>query len=329
MIKIHSRRIALLFLAFALSTGTALLQAQVKEVGKDEQARKFSEASLKKGTKLSGDSAWSVGGNLGINLNQAAYKNWQAGGVNSVALNNIFEIFANYSDGKKWDWTNRLSMAYGFAFQDTLFSKTDDRIELSSRVDRLLSKKWSASGFLNFRTQFASGFSEPGISEDTLRISAFMAPGYLVNGVGFTFRPDKKFAMVLSPATSKMTFVLDDRLSEQGVFGVSPGSNMRYEVGGYLNLLFNSPLGENIKLQSRVDVYANYVDVDYDFPDFNAEVILFMKVNEYINANITVNSIYDNDVKFDTDNDPDTPGEDKVQIKEVLSVGFSYNFGDN
>lgn len=312
-----------------LAMSATRVPAQNQEVGKDERARKFAQASLKKGAKLSGDSAWSVGGNVSVNLNQAAYSNWQAGGANSVALNNIFEVFANYSDGKKWDWTNRLSVAYGLAFQDSLFSKTDDRIELSSRVDRLLSKKWSASGFLNFRTQFASGFSEPGQREDSLRISAFMAPGYLVNGVGFTYRPDKKFAMVLSPATNKMTFVLDERLSNQGVFGVDPGSNLRLEVGGYLNLLYNTPLGKNIKLQSRFDVYANYVDVDYDFPDFNAEVILFMKINKYINANITVNAIYDNDVKFDTDDNPDTPGEDKVQIKEVLSVGFSYNFGDN
>lgn len=312
-----------------LAVSPSLLQAQVTEIGKDEQARQFVESSLKKGATLSGDSAWSVGGNLGVNLNQAAYSNWQSGGVNSIALNNIFEVFANYSDGKKWDWTNRLSVAYGLAFQDTLFSKTDDRIELSSRVDRLLSEKWSASGFLSFRTQFAYGYGEPGVTEDSLRISAFMAPGYLVNGVGFTFRPDKKFAMVLSPATAKMTFVLDEVLSEQGVFGVEAGSKLRYEVGGYINLLYNTPLGKNIKLQSRLDVYANYVEVDYNFPDFNAEVILFMKINEYINANITLNSIYDNDVKFNTDNNPDTPGEDKVQIKEVLSVGFSYNFGDS
>jgi len=311
-----------------LLLATLTAQAQSDEVGKDEVVQNFTKESHKKGVQIEGDSAqWQVGGNFGINFNQAAYRHWQAGGVNSVASNSLINLFANYSDGKKWDWDNALTIAYGLALQDTVLNKTDDRIELNSRVDRLLSKKWSASGFLNFRTQFTAGFEEPGQREDSLRISNFMAPGYLINGVGFTYKPDKKFTAVFSPATSKMTFVLDEDLAARGAFGVDPGSNSRFEIGGYLNLIYNTPLGKNISLQSRLDIYANYVQVDYPFPDYNAEVILFMKVNEYINANITFQSIYDFDAKFDLDNDPDTPGVDRVQLKEVLAIGFSYNFG--
>lgn len=313
------------FFTVLLAGSALLLSAQNNEVGRDEAVRKFARKSLKFNKGEPGDTAWSTGGNYSLNINQATYSNWQAGGVNSIAINSLLSVFANYDDGGKWKWSNSLSLAYGFAFQDTVFNKTDDRLEFESRVDHSLSKKWNASGFLNFRTQFTNGFAQPGQAEDSLRISTFMAPGYVVSGLGFTYKPNKKFSATISPATSKMTFVLDDRLANMGSFGVDTGKNYRQEIGGYLNLLFKTPITKNIRMQSRLDMYANYIEADYDFPDYNAEVVFYLKVNEYVNANITLNSIYDYDAKFQT---PSGEEVERVQFKEVISVGFSYDFGD-
>lgn len=284
---------------------------------------------------------WKTGGNIGIQLNQAAYSNWQAGGVNSIATNSLLTLFANYKKGD-WAWDNLLQLAYGLSFQDTLFNKTDDRIELQSRVDRKLNKNWNMSAMLNFRTQFTNGYANPGETGDENRISTILAPAYTLTGLGLTYKPNDKFNIFISPVTSKWTLVTDQRLANAGAFGVdaavregdsatgaiiTEGKTSRWEVGGYLNLSYKTNLMENVDLQARLDLYSNYLDGNYEFVDVNGELILFMKVNKYITANLTLNMIYDHDVSFDTNDDGALNGP-RTQFKEVLGVGFAYKFGD-
>ena len=244
-----------------------------------------------------------------------------------MAGNVLFNAFADYDKGGKWAWFNSVNMAYGLNFQDTLFSKTDDRFEFESRLDRKLSKKWNASALLNFRTQFSNGYETPGLREDTTKISGFLAPAYTLFGLGFTYKPNKKFSAFISPVTLKITSVYDDRLAGMGAFGVDTGSNNRVEVGGYVNLGFKTPLGKNIELQSKLDLYSNYLDGNYKFVDVNGEMIIFMKVNDYISASLALNVIYDHDILIDTNKDG-TPDGPRTQFREVLGVGFAYNFGD-
>jgi hypothetical protein len=269
---------------------------------------------------------WRVGGNYSLQFNQAAYSNWQAGGTNSITANSLVSLFANYQKGD-WAWKNSLNLAYGLSYQEDIFNKTDDRIELESRVDRKFRKNWNFSALLNFRTQFTDGFDQPGITEDSLKVSGAFAPAYTVLGLGLTYKPNDKFNAFISPLTTKVTIVGDERLSNLGAFGVDTGSTVRFEAGGYVNLSYNTPIAENIKLQSKLDLFSNYLDGNYKFVDVNAEIILFMKVNKYITANVALNMVYDHDIRFDTNNDgvADAP---RTQFREVIGVGFSYNFGD-
>ncbi len=283
------------------------------------------------------DTAWKVGGNFGLQFAQSSYQNWQAGGINSVAGNAIFSVFANYDDGGKWGWANSLDIAYGLNLQEDVFNKTDDRFELISRVDRHLTKKWSFSGELNFRTQLTDGYSEPGSTDADDRISRFMAPGYLLVGLGFTYSPSDNFTVYISPATSKMTFVQDQTLANEGAFGVEAGDTLangtyvegkqfRYEIGGYVNMTYRRELLKNVDMQFRLDLFSNYLDEQYKYIDVNSEFKLFMKVNDYISANISLNVVYDHDILFDTDNDGVMDGP-RTQFRQILGVGFAYNFG--
>ncbi len=288
------------------------------------------------------DTAWKIGGNFGLQFTQSSYQNWQAGGVNSIAGNGLVNIFANYDNGTDWTWYNRLDLGYGLNFQDTVFIKTDDRIELTSRVDRKISKVWNASALVNFRTQFANGYAKAGERGDSIRISGVMSPGYLVTAVGFTYKPNKKLSVFLSPLTSKMTFVQDQRLADAGAFGVDEavrdtvggsyvvveqGKNFRQEVGGYLNLAYKTPIVKNVDMQFSINLFSNYLDGQYKFIDVNSELMLFMKVNDYITANLALNLIYDNDIIFDTNDDGIMDGP-RTQFKEVIGVGLTYHFGD-
>lgn len=292
----------------------------------EKDIMEFRKESLKRlGTEASDTATWEIGGNYGLQFSQASYSNWQAGGVNSIAGNTIFNGFANYLGKKKWLWSNAVTLGYGVNFQDTIFNKTDDRIELETRLDYLHSKKWSYSALANFRTQFRPGYEKPGEQGDDVKISDFMAPGYLLLGVGLTHKPNKMFTMFLSPVTAKGTFVTVPRLANAGAYGVD-STGVRFEVGGYANLTYKRKLWEDIDLQARMDLFSNYVE-DPSLIDINSELIVFFKVNKYIKANIALAYIYDHDVKFDLDDDPLTPGVPRSQFKQVLSIGFSYDFG--
>jgi hypothetical protein len=272
------------------------------------------------------DTTWKTGGNFNLQFSQAAYSNWQAGGTNSVTTNGLVSLFANYEKGK-WAWKNQLDMAYGLSFQESVYNKTDDRLELNSRVDRSFRKHWSFSGIFNFRTQFTNGYSEPGTTEDSLKVSGLFAPAYTQLGLGFTYKPNEKFDLFLSPLTAKFTIVNDTRLSTMGAFGVEPGEKFRGEGGASLNATYKTEILKNVKMQSRLGLFSNYLENAFQFVDVNGEVLFFLKVNKYISANVSFNLIYDHDVKFDTNNDGNADAP-RTQFKEVIGVGFVYDFGD-
>lgn len=63
--------------------------------------------------------------------------------------------------------------------------------------------------------------------------------------------------------------------------------------------------------------------------DVSWEVLLSMKVNNYISATLITHLLYDDDIDIATDNNGDgimDESSPKVQFKEVLGIGFSYKF---
>ncbi|MGB3464440.1 MAG: DUF3078 domain-containing protein, partial [Cyclobacteriaceae bacterium] len=122
-------------------------------------------------------SYWRKGGVGSLTFSQVSLTNWVAGGDNSVALNGFVSMFANYRKDRT-KWLNRAVFGYGLIKQGTDdFSKSDDRITLTTQYAYKLSENrdnWFFTTLLDFRTQFAEGLD----SEGNL-ISEFMAPGYM------------------------------------------------------------------------------------------------------------------------------------------------------
>lgn len=65
------------------------IQAQVTE----------GETTLRKKSSLETE-GWKNGGVLSLNFAQTSLTNWAAGGQNSMAVNGLFSLFANYKKGK-------------------------------------------------------------------------------------------------------------------------------------------------------------------------------------------------------------------------------------
>lgn len=306
------------------------------------------EKKLKTKAKGSADSTktWDVGGAININATQVALSNWAGGGESSLSLQGLFGVYANYSKGKS-AWDNSLDLAYGLikSGQSDWF-KNDDRIELNSKYGYKASKHWYYAALLNFRTQFAPGYSKVG---DTKYISNIMAPGYLTFAFGLDYKPNNKLTMFISPATLKMTAVMDDDLSAEGAFGVEAGQTLRAEFGGYLKASFNEPKvfgNENLAFKSSLSLFSNYQDKPQNI-DVNWDAIITAKVAKYFTVSLSLNVIYDDDIdikRYDSDGSPiyledengnayaDDEGQPIqfkgpiTQLKEVIAVGFAYKF---
>jgi len=265
------------------------------------------------------DTAWKVNGNITFNFSQVSLTNWAAGGKSSMTGVLISNIAANYKKGKV-NWDNSLDIRYGFIKdEESDMQKSDDKIDFNSKYGYQAKEKWFYSAYLNFKSQFAPGYNYPNTDDI---ISNFMAPGYLNLGLGMDYKTEK-LSLVLSPISGKFTFVSDDDLAANGAFGVDPGKNTRSEMGATVKLDFKTEVVKNVTFQTKLDLFSNYfhnpenIDVDWN-------VLINMKVNDFLSANLTTRLIYDDDVKIlDPETDTSAP---RVQFMEMFGVGLTFKF---
>lgn len=269
---------------------------------------------------------WKKGGVISANLAQTSLTNWAAGGQNSLAINSILSVFANYKMDKSV-WDNSLNLGYGLLKQgkDADFRKTDDKIDFLSKYGREAFKNVYYAALLNFKTQMTPGYNYPDV---TNKISDLFAPAYLLLAVGLDYKPDAYFSAFLAPLTGKFTFVTDQELSDAGAFGVTPGEKIKSELGGYLRVIyskndFKNEFLQNISFTTKIDLFSNYLNNPQNI-DVNWETLIAMKVNKYISVSLNTHLIYDDDIKIISE-DSEIPGP-RIQFKEIFGVGFSYNF---
>ncbi len=268
---------------------------------------------------------WKKGAVAGLNLSQTSLTNWQGGGQNSLAVNAIFSGFTNYKKGRNV-WDNTLDLAYGLLQQgksDVI--KSDDKIDFNSKYGRYAFKHWYYTGLVNFKSQMAPGYNYP---NDSVVISRFLAPAYILASIGLDYKPNDYFSMYISPITQKTTLVTDDKLNALGAFGVDTGKTSRSEFGGYVRMQFAKDIFTNVNFKTKLELFSNYLNNPQNI-DVNWECLLSMKVNKYISATVSTQLVYDDDIKIAVDSNNDGLADKngpRVQFKEVLGIGLSYKF---
>lgn len=266
-------------------------------------------------------SNWKLGGMSTLTFSQVSLsKYWAAGGENSLSGGVMINFYANY-EKDNLSWANSLDLGYGLIKQGDITKKSNDRIDFSSQYGKKASEKWNYSGLLNFKTQFAPGYNYP---NDQDIISNFFAPAYITTSLGMEYKPDDRFSLFLSPVTGKFTFVADDSLSASGSFGVEPGEKFRAELGGFLKAMYKTPLFTNVDLQTKLDLFSNYLNNPQNI-DVNMEILINMQINKFLSANINTLFIYDDDINFLIDPESGKKGP-RLQFKEVFGLGLSYKF---
>ncbi len=254
---------------------------------------------------------WKTGGDFSLLFNQSSFKNWVAGGDNSLSGNLNFNYNANLTKGK-WNWDNKFIIGYGLADSESKGTiKTDDRFEINSLAGYKAGGYWSYSFFMNFLTQFTDGFDYANDPDQTTPISKAFAPAYLTFGPGMLWKKSDNFKINISPATAKLTFVTDETLSNAGAYGVDPGETLRTELGFYLGGYHKFDIMKNVSMENILGLYSNYLDKPENI-DISHQLNLVMKVNKYISANLGLHTIYDDNML------------QKTQFKEVFGIGFNY-----
>jgi hypothetical protein len=281
-------------------------------------------------------SNWKLKAIYGLNGTQTSFVNWNAGGRNNVAALGFVTGQAYLSRGNmKWD--NDISLALGglqyidnnLTEGDQVFQKTDDRIDIASKLGKRIKNEFFISLISTFRTQFLDGYSYP---NDSIKTSAFMAPGYLSLGLGLEYKPNDNFNILFSPLAAKMTFVNSRDLANAGAFGVdmatydtlgnivNPGKQFRGEFGAFLKMKYNVTVAKNIDVRTKLELFSNYLNNPQNI-DVNAEILWSFKVNSWFSASLQWVLVYDDDIAI-----RDTKGNvgPRTQFKSVLGVGISY-----
>ena len=262
---------------------------------------------------------WNFSGLTTMGFSQVSLSNWASGGDESYALNGIVNLDLNYAKGNT-TWENSLDLGYGILKQSSLeLRKSDDKIDFASKFAYTATKHWNYSALIGFKTQFTDGYKYK-INEPNELISSIMAPAYFTTSVGMEYKKNENLYVLISPVAGKMTFVYNDVLSSVGAFGVGAGENLRSEFGGYLKAEYKKDnLIKNVGIKTKIELFSNYIE-NPQFIDVDWELMLLMKINSLLSANIKTQIIYDEDING---KDKAFPG---IQFKEVLSIGLTYKF---
>ena len=256
-------------------------------------------------------------------FNQAAYSNWQEGGLDALA-------FTAGTNGRfarligQFKQTHDTRLAFGLVKQDTLqFRKAVDVIRYAFQFQYTGTGDFQPTFATDIRTQFTAGFDyDPAVEDyptladriepgERLKVSDFFAPAIWTQSLGVTYDPGAWYTARLGFAT-KETIVMIDRL--RPVYGNALDEAVRLQAGLEFLAEVQKDLFENVNLQSRLSLFQAFNQIDSAAPDLVLENILQLKVNDWLNTNLEFVTLYDKDTI------------DEIQLKEVLSIGIAIRF---
>ncbi len=300
-----------------------LIIYSISSFAQDEKVKKLKSESEKNITKDPNDTIpkiWKTGGLLSINLAQGSLSNWAAGGEDfSLALNSLISLYAFYKK-ERHSWDNTFDFNLGYVKTTSLGSrKNDDRFDLLSKYGYALKPKLNLAGLFNLRSQFFKGYT---YSDNVKTFSSdFMAPGYILLGVGLDHKPNKDLSIFISPATARWVIVRDTALANKGAYGVTPGKKSNLEFGAFATINYMKEFNKVLSYKGRLDLFSNYRHNPQNI-DLYMTNALTAKISKVLSATWGLDLIYDDDVKLFGAN-KNAPA---LQVKSLVGIGLLVKF---
>jgi hypothetical protein len=255
---------------------------------------------------------------VGLNINQAEFSdNWKGGGVSSFAYGWFLNHTANYLQ-RRTAINSDLQLQLGYLQnKGQATRKNADRIFYDFKLGYKFASNWDVFASLNLLSQFANGFdyTKRNVNGGDSLVSSFFAPAYVTSSIGLEYKTTSYLWMRFGIGTLRQTLVLDERISNAGLYGLEKkGDRLRNQAILQYILNFDKNLAKNINLKSRYSLNWDYFkagQVNQFVHLFNANLTL--KASKYISTNVQINVIND----FDMDKD--------TQWSQILSLGILYS----
>ena len=149
-------------------------------------------------------------------------------------------------------------------------------------------------------------------------LSDFLSPGYVLLSIGLGYKPVKGLYIFVSPLTSRWTIVKNDSLSAKGLYGVPPGKKVRNEIGAFASITYITDLNKTLSYNGRLDLFSNYGHNPQN-ADIMMNNMFVAKFSKILTASLSINLIYDDDVKLFGPNH-DSPA---LQFKSLIAAGVT------
>ena len=239
-----------------------------------------------------------------LNGSQASYRNWEQGGVNTLAIKAGTNFNARYRQ-ESFGYNLNIGLEYGQAKIDDDYRKTDDEISVRNTFRWFFEDdRWSMVSNVNFLSQFDVGEDNAG----EVVVSRFLAPAYITETLGISYQPVSYFSAEFG-ASSRQTIVRDTDLSTR--YGLDEDDTFRNELGFSFLLQFDKEIWENLRYVSSLETFSN-AQQHLDRSDFTFNNEIIGSINSILNANLRFTMLYRDDVS------------NKIQIRQTLSLGLSF-----
>ena len=245
--------------------------------------------------------------------------NWYQGGTNdlNMLLNLEFNTKLNeaFHPNLLFDTNFKYKLAINSTPDNPIrnYNISDDLFQINSKFGVRAAKRWFYSVQAQFKTQLFNGYD----ANDVLK-TALLSPGELNVGLGMTYNyaNEKKtftFDASVSPLSYNMKTCFNDNIDET-LFGIHEGRMTTSEIGSSGEFKLKWHISHNISLATRLFAFS-----DYSYFQGDLENTLAFTINRFLSTQINVNLRYDTSAPIDIK-------WHRLQLKEILSFGFSYTF---
>ena len=248
--------------------------------------------------------------------------NWYQGGNSNI--NGLANIYYNvklnqaFHPNLLFESTMQYKLGINNAPEDKVHSYniSDDLLQLTSTFGVKAARRWYYSVSGMFKTQLLNSYKPN--SNDVQ--SAFLSPGELNLGVGMTynFTNTKKtisFDASISPPSHNLKTCTYWRV-DPTAYEIAEGRKCRHKFGSSAELKFQWKISYNITYSTRMFAFTDYSDAYADW-----ENTIVFDINRFLTTQIYAH------LRYDSATQPcDDPQWHKLQIKEILSIGFAYKF---
>ena len=248
--------------------------------------------------------------------------NWYQGGKSNLnaIIDLRYNIKLNPAFHPNFIFENTVQYRLGLnnAPEDTVHSYniTEDLFQFNTLIGIKAVKRWYYTITGQFKTQLLNNYR----TNTNDLVASVLSPGELNVGIGMTYnysnpRNTLNFKASIDPLSYNMKMCTNTRLNPTA-FGIEEGHKTISQYGSKTELTFWCKLAYNIEYNSRLFMFTNYEYVQGDW-----ENTVTFNINKFLSTKIFAHLRYQSDAQ---------PREDtkwyKFQLKEVLSIGFSYRF---